>query len=146
MVLQKLALWVQGLAVVADIHCCILGSGMDFLPRSGVLSYLSIRYFVLGSLWEHSPLGWGRNKYNWLDTYRNLKGSTDYETISKSPIFCEKHYKIFYFDLVLFLGRDGQYLEVLKLGVQVSMLRSHEIPWPPSSSTSTSTSAILHGV
>lgn len=33
-----------------DIHCCGLGPQTDFLSESGVLGYLSIRYFVPGSL------------------------------------------------------------------------------------------------
>lgn len=71
------------------------------------------------------------NPTGWL--LAKIIGPANSETISKIPISCEKQCKISDFDFVLCLGKDGQHLDVLKLGVQVSMLRRLEIPWPPSS-------------
>lgn len=39
-----------------------------------------------------------KHKSNWVATCRNPRGPTDHETVSKTPIFCEKHYKSFDFD------------------------------------------------
>lgn len=74
------------------LHCCLLGPQTDFLSGTGVLGILSIRYFVQEGF-QNMSFGMRKKEINWSATCGNLRDPTDYETISKTPIFCKKHSK-----------------------------------------------------